>query len=311
MWDRTSGLAHIIAPPLRALASTAQTKTYSSIGNTEAHSRINSAIGDGHPSPLPESMGCCSSTRVGSSHFQLCRLNTENAKVPPPIISIFFVLLFLSIVALCSGGLNEELKKQGVGFTSTFPARGRYLMSSDGLPCHPGSGTEIIDHLFSPLKDLLQSKGLNRDAIEIEECIATFESRAPALVGDFKPKDAANTLWAYAALGLQPGETLLRLLEERACNVAGEFNSREIAKTLWACGTLKVKPGHRMVILLEKQACDVLEESTPQDIAFMLWAYGTLKIEPCPRLVAALERRACAAAAGDFTPQEIANTLWM
>ena len=44
---------------------------------------------------------------------------------------------------------------------------------------------DIIDHLLSPLKDLVQSEGLNRGAIEIKECIAAFEGPGTCAGGGF------------------------------------------------------------------------------------------------------------------------------
>jgi hypothetical protein len=44
----------------------------------------------------------------------------------------------------------------------------------------------------------------------------------------------ANTLWAYATMGREPGAGVMRVLEGRAEAVAGTFNAQEVANTLWA-----------------------------------------------------------------------------
>jgi hypothetical protein len=44
----------------------------------------------------------------------------------------------------------------------------------------------------------------------------------------------ANTLWAYATMGREPGAGVMRVLEGRAEALADTFNARNVANTLWA-----------------------------------------------------------------------------
>jgi hypothetical protein len=60
-----------------------------------------------------------------------------------------------------------------------------------------------------------------------------LEGRAGATSGEFKPQGVANTLWAYATLGMHPGGGLLGELEKQTERLAHEFNSQDIANTLW------------------------------------------------------------------------------
>ena len=48
----------------------------------------------------------------------------------------------------------------------------------------------------------------------------------------------ANTLWAYATMGREPGEGMMRGLERRAEALAGTFNAQNVANTLWAYATM-------------------------------------------------------------------------
>ena len=61
-----------------------------------------------------------------------------------------------------------------------------------------------------------------------------LEGRAEALAGTFKAQEVANTLWAYATMGREPGAVVMRALEGRAEAVAGTFNAQEVANSLWA-----------------------------------------------------------------------------
>ena len=57
-----------------------------------------------------------------------------------------------------------------------------------------------------------------------------LEGRAEALAGTFNAQDVANTLWAYATMGREPGAGLMRVLEGRAEALAGTFNAQNVAR---------------------------------------------------------------------------------
>jgi len=80
--------------------------------------------------------------------------------------------------------------------------------------------------------------------------VACLESRAAAVAGVFNPQHIANTLWAYATLGIQPGAGLVACLERRAAAVVGEFNPQDIANTLWAYASMNLCPGHDFLSVL-------------------------------------------------------------
>ena len=50
--------------------------------------------------------------------------------------------------------------------------------------------------------------------------VPALEVRAEALAGTFNAQDVANTLWAYATMGREPGAGLMRVLEGRAVALA-------------------------------------------------------------------------------------------
>ena len=74
------------------------------------------------------------------------------------------------------------------------------------------------------------------------------------LAGTFNAQAVANTLWAYAKMGREPGSGLMRELEGRAEAVAGTFNAQDDANTLWAYATMGRKPGAGMMRALEGRA---------------------------------------------------------
>jgi len=77
------------------------------------------------------------------------------------------------------------------------------------------------------------------------------------LQGDFNPQAIANTLWAFATLGLQPSEELMAGMMKQAVAVHGDFKPQAIANTLWAFATLGLQPSEEFMARIMKQAVAV------------------------------------------------------
>ena len=60
----------------------------------------------------------------------------------------------------------------------------------------------------------------------IKELERRLEERMGTLSGEFKVRDIANTLWAYAALGMKPGVRAMEALERRLGEISGDFNAQ-------------------------------------------------------------------------------------
>ena len=104
-----------------------------------------------------------------------------------------------------------------------------------------------------------------------ETCLLPeLERRAEAVAGEFKSQEVSNTVWAYATMGMKPGERLMGLLERRAEATAGDFNSQNVANTLWAYATMGRKPGERLMGLLERWAEVTAGEFQVAGVAQML-----------------------------------------
>jgi hypothetical protein len=56
--------------------------------------------------------------------------------------------------------------------------------------------------------------------------VPKLEWRATALAGTFSAQGVANTLWAYATMGREPGAGVMRVLAGRAEAPAGTLNAR-------------------------------------------------------------------------------------
>jgi len=94
------------------------------------------------------------------------------------------------------------------------------------------------------------------------------------VAGEFIAQSIANTLWAYATLGMQPGADVVSVLEGRMGAVVGTFNAQNITITLWAYATLGMQPGADVVSVLEEQAASSMDKFNAQDISNTLWAYA-------------------------------------
>ena len=61
-------------------------------------------------------------------------------------------------------------------------------------------------------------------------------------IGEFNAQGLANTIWAYAALGLTPSDRVQKALSDAVLRLAGEFNAQEVANTIWAYAVLRFEP---------------------------------------------------------------------
>jgi hypothetical protein len=130
------------------------------------------------------------------------------------------------------------------------------------------------------------------------------------VAGTFNAQDVANTLWAYATIGREPGAGLMmRALEGRAEALEGTFKAQDVAITLWACATTGREPGEGLMRALEGRAEAVAGTFNAQEVAITLWVCAMMGREPGAGMMRALEGRA-EAVAGTFNAQDVANTLW-
>ena len=77
-----------------------------------------------------------------------------------------------------------------------------------------------------------------------ESLIAELGRKAVATATAFNAQAVANTLWAYATMGREPGAGVMRGLEGRAEALAGTFKAQEVANTLWAYAPYRGAEGH-------------------------------------------------------------------
>ena len=67
--------------------------------------------------------------------------------------------------------------------------------------------------------------------------INLMKAKARQLYIDFKPRELANTLWALAALGVDPGNDLIKKISCRSVLLANNFKPQEIANLFWSVET--------------------------------------------------------------------------
>ena len=98
-------------------------------------------------------------------------------------------------------------------------------------------------HVSNALHIMAKSRYIPWDRTLIPE----LEGREESLAGTFKAQNVANTLWAYATMGPEPGAGMMRELEGRAEAVAGTFKTQNVANTLWVYATMGRVPGAGMM----------------------------------------------------------------
>jgi hypothetical protein len=70
-----------------------------------------------------------------------------------------------------------------------------------------------------------------------------LQRRAEAVSGEFNSQAIANTLWAFATVGRQPGERMMRQLERRAEAISRDFNSLQLGQKNHLCISCDLKEG--------------------------------------------------------------------
>ena len=88
----------------------------------------------------------------------------------------------------------------------------------------------------------------------------------------FNAQHVANTLWAYATMGREPGAGVMQELERRIEASGGTFNAQGVANTLWAYATMGREPGAGLMRVLEGRAEALAGTFNAQDVANSLWA---------------------------------------
>jgi len=139
--------------------------------------------------------------------------------------------------------------------------------------------------------------------------VPRLEGQLEALAGTLTAQDVANTLWAYATMGREPGAGLMRVMEGRAEALAGTFTAQDVANTLWAYATMGREPGVGLMRVMEWRSEALAGTFTAQNVANTLWAYATMGREPGAGMMRVMEGQA-EALAGTFNAQGVANTLW-
>ena len=156
-------------------------------------------------------------------------------------------------------------------------------------------------------KNVLESRrdGVPRGVVE--RALQALEESALQNMDAFEPRQLASTLHAMAKFRYRPfNPRFLEALEQQTFAVAGTFNALNVANTLWAYATMGRQPGEGLMRVLEGRAEAMAGTFHAQNVANTLWAYATMGREPGAGLMRVLEGRA-GALAGTFNTQEIAR----
>ena len=99
-----------------------------------------------------------------------------------------------------------------------------------------------------------------------------------AIARQFDPQGVANLMWAFAKLGMDPGE-VVGAMSRRAVAIAGQFNAQNVANLMWAYAALGVAPGEDVVPAMSRRAVAIAGQFNPQDMVNLMWAFAVLGIE--------------------------------
>ncbi|KAL0032386.1 hypothetical protein WJX79_008625 [Trebouxia sp. C0005] len=135
-------------------------------------------------------------------------------------------------------------------------------------------------------------------------------------VTDFNAQNHANTVWAFATLGHNPGDHVLRVMARDAEGkvMAAEalrkletFTPQALSNTVWGFSKLEVVH-ERLLDAVAAIALRKLQAFNGQNIANTVWAYANLGYDPGALMDAVAQ---CSEyRMQEFSPQNISNILW-
>jgi len=121
--------------------------------------------------------------------------------------------------------------------------------------------------------------------------------------------DMANTWWAFATLGWEPGAEARAALEAAVVRLGPDMMAQQVSNTVHACSKLGRSPGGEARAAMEAAVVRVAPRMNAQDVSNTVFAYAKLGRMPGAKAWTALEAAAGRVAPG-MTAQGVANLLW-
>mmetsp|Transcript_122928 Transcript_122928/g.236999 ORF Transcript_122928/g.236999 Transcript_122928/m.236999 type:complete len:1309 (+) Transcript_122928:109-4035(+) len=142
-----------------------------------------------------------------------------------------------------------------------------------------------------------------------EKLLETIADIVLPCLGELKPFELSNMLWAYAKLSLGK-PALLNAVSERMLNREwGEFSMQCLSMIAWSFATEK----HRDLPVFSSIACEIVANAAttrPQEIANTLWAYAKNRCAEVSLFNALAEAAISHNMLWSFKSQELSNTVW-
>ena len=136
------------------------------------------------------------------------------------------------------------------------------------------------------------TKGKPPPATDLRETIQALSRQARNRMPAFNSQAVANTLWAFAKMGVEPERELVGALAGRARATAETFNSQAVANTLWAFAKMGVEPERELVGALAERAYATVGEFVPVGVSMLLWALLRLRSSVSSKLLSSFSELA-------------------
>ena len=145
--------------------------------------------------------------------------------------------------------------------------------------------------------------------------VAALLALADAQVGDMRPRNLANTVWAVATLGVKPSVAFMGAWCAAAELHLGAFEAQHVANSLWALAAMGTSLTAPLTAAFEQAVVHHAQQRSflARHVSICLWSLAALQ----PRAAAHVSEDvlkelmgAAEAAIPSFTTQNTANTLW-
>ena len=129
-----------------------------------------------------------------------------------------------------------------------------------------------ISVFFRSLAGVIKRGNLDPLSPRLGMLIYRAVNKATELLPCFTSRELANTLWALARMGHNPGETFMSAFLYRAEEELPSFNSQDLANTLWALARMGHNPGEMFMSAFLDRAETELPSFNSQSLTNILWA---------------------------------------
>lgn len=187
-----------------------------------------------------------------------------------------------------------------------------------------GSYEELIALLYGWMASQVASYNPNQLATALygigklnyynAEIVTALTDKSYLILAQLKPIELSNTMWAFARLGVSPGEPWLKQFEYRSKAKLSQFRGVELSNTIASMARLGYRPEDEWMAEFAASAAQQLRYARAQELTNILWGMASLGYHPggemLEELLSAVQAQMSYAKVADLVKQMYAMTQY-